>query len=43
VLKTQDGKGMALSSFEGKSNVVLFFYPKVRLRLKESVSFKSFI
>jgi hypothetical protein len=31
VLKTQDGKGMALSSFEGKSNVVLFFYPKVCL------------
>ncbi|KAK9843676.1 hypothetical protein WJX81_002003 [Elliptochloris bilobata] len=28
VLKMQDGKGLALSSLEGKKPVVLFFYPK---------------
>ena len=31
-LKTQDGKSMALSSWEGKRSVVLFFYPKVPIR-----------
>lgn len=28
VLKTSDGGSLALSKFEGKKPVVLFFYPK---------------
>ena len=31
VLKTSDGGGIALSNFEGKKPVVLFFYPKGEL------------
>lgn len=32
VLKATDGTSVALSNFEGKSPVVVFFYPKVRGR-----------
>ena len=34
-LKTQDGKSLALSSWEGKRSVVLFFYPKVPIRWQQ--------
>jgi len=44
VLKSQDGQDVRLSDFEGKSSVVLYFYPKDGTPgcTKEACSFRDF-
>lgn len=43
VVRNQDGDAVTLSSFQGKSAVVLFFYPKAQTPgcAAEAVSFKE--